>query len=85
LSPKVNHGQCRTCSGPIVYLGAQFCGPKCWAKWVGREKGAEDLDITARVEEEREETAALPEPPPAAPLAFLEPPPDESPKRRIYL
>jgi hypothetical protein len=26
---KVNHGPCKICGGPILYLGSNFCGPKC--------------------------------------------------------
>lgn len=26
---RVNHGPCRTCGKPILYLGCQYCSPSC--------------------------------------------------------
>ena len=26
---KINYGPCKICGGPILYLGSNFCGPRC--------------------------------------------------------
>ncbi len=101
--PKVNHGPCRVCRGPIIYLGALFCSPQCWMRWA--ERGDEqpptsevEVEVEVEVVKEIEEAPSEPapsepapsepapsEPAPAAPMSFLESPPDEPPKRRVYL
>lgn len=29
MNPRVNHGPCKQCGAPVLYLGAEFCSPRC--------------------------------------------------------
>jgi len=87
---KTNHGPCRVCGRPILYLAALFCSPGCHFDFIKNGPGlrpapeprpAEDVPKPVIAEPEAVED---PVPEPAPSFMGLSSPPDEAPRRRRF-